>query len=386
MKYLIKMIKWIFGILVLLVAVLYLLGYDYLLKAVCVTYLRGHSTASIDDYPYFHNRIILSDVPQPWRTSKDYNQMTLTDSLRNHLERFHTVSFLIVQNGEIRYEEYWDGYDNEAKSNSFSMAKTIVTTLLASAIQDGHIKNLDQPISDFFPKYKKGLGAKVTVRDLSRMSSGLDWKENYYLPFNKTSQSYFDDDLDSLILHLDIVENPGKEFKYLSGTTQLLALVIEKAAGKNLTDYLSEKYWKPMGMNANGLWGLDGDGGVEKAFCCVYSNARNFAKFGQLYLQKGNWNGKQLIDTSFVELFTKPALAPQYGYSWWMDYQHNPPFYSMIGHLGQLVIVIPKHNLIIVRLGKMRNIMRKKIRGIPSDAYLYMKEVLKMLETDSTKN
>ena len=378
MRYLIKTVKWVFGFVLLFIALLYLSGYDYLLKAVRATYMRGHSTASIDDYPYFHNRVILSETPQPWQMSKNYNQMDLTDSLRDFLEEFHTVAFLIIQNGEIAYEEYWDGYSGESKSNSFSMAKTVVTTLLVSAIQDGYIKGMDQPVSDFFPKYNKGLAAKVTLGDLSRMSSGLDWKENYYLPFNATTQSYFDDDLDSLILGLDIIEEPGEKFKYLSGATELLAMVLQKATGGNITTYLSEKFWKPMGMNADGLWGLDGDGDIEKAFCCIYSNARNFAKFGQLYLQKGNWNGKQLIDTSFVELLTRPALAPQYGYSWWMDYEHVPPFYSMIGHLGQLVIVMPKYELIIVRLGKMRDITRKKIRGIPADCYLYMREVLKM--------
>ena len=380
MRYFIKAIKWILGFIILSIALLYLTGHDYLLRAIYVIYLRGHKTAYIDDYPYFDNRVILSDSPQAWRTSKDYNQMVLTDSLRNHLEKFNTVSFLIIQKGEIKYEEYWNGYGNNEKSNSFSMAKTIVTTLLASAIQDGYIKSLNQPISDFFPKYKKGLASKVTVGDLSRMSSGLDWKENYYLPFNVTTQSYFGDDLYSLVLNLDIIEEPGKEFKYLSGNTQLLAIIIEKATGRNITTYLSEKYWKSMGMNADALWGLDGNGNIEKTFCCIYSNARNFAKFGQLYLQKGNWNGEQLIDSSFVNLFTKPALAPQYGYSWWMDYSHKPAFYSMIGHLGQFVIVIPKHDLIIVRLGKARDILHKKIRGIPTDAYLYIREVLKMVE------
>jgi CubicO group peptidase (beta-lactamase class C family) len=217
----------------------------------------------------------------------------------------------------------------------------------------GKIKSLDQPVSDFFPQYKTGRAAKLTVGDLSTMSSGLAWDERYYSPFSITTRAYFDDDLSSTILKLPITEIPGKKFKYLSGNTQLLAMVLEKAVNMPLSKYISENFWKPMGAEQEALWQTDREGGIVKAFCCFASTARDFARFGKLYMQNGKWNGVQLLDSAFVAKSIVPhfAAAPQYGYGWWLGDYDGKDMYYMRGHLGQYTIVIPTDKIIIVRLG-----------------------------------
>ena len=164
------------------------------------------------------------------------------------------------------------------------MAKSIVVTLLGKAIMDGDIKGLDQPVSDFFEEYKTGFGASLTVGDLASMSSGMKWNEKYYSIINITTESYFSDDLRALILDQDIIKTPGEKFRYSSGDTQLLGMIIEKATNSNISDYARNNFTAPMGFESQALWQLDSEeSGMEKVYCCFASNAKDFARFGKLY-------------------------------------------------------------------------------------------------------
>jgi CubicO group peptidase (beta-lactamase class C family) len=384
MKKLAKALKWIAIFILIIVVGLYATGYGYILKGVRVVYMTGHTTAYIDDYPYFTNRSIETSSTQAWPENKGYNRITATQRLIETNEKYGTVAFLIIKNGQIIYENYAEGYGIDSKTNSFSMAKSITTSLLFKAIQDGHIKSLDQPVTDFYPDLKGEYASQVTVGDLASMSSGLNWDEHYYSPFSTVAQANYDDGLKDLILDNAITEKPGQGFKYLSGNTQLLGMVIEKATSKSLSEYLSQSFWRPLGMNDYGLWQLDGEGGIEKAFCCISTNARNFAKFGQLYLNKGNWKGQQLIDSSFVELATTPKFksSPEYGYGFWLSNYMDKEIFAMIGILGQYVIGIPEDDLLIIRLGHHRD--SEKIDALPSDLYIYIDEAYRMLSSEST--
>lgn len=384
MKTLAKFIKWLVIIILLIVIGLYATGYGYVLKGVRVVYFTGHTTAFIDDHPYFTNRSIETSTPQVWETHKNYNTLKPTERLKDTNEKYGTVALLIIKNGKILYEDYAEGYSKDSKTNSFSMAKSITTSLLFKAIQDGYINSLDQPLTDFFPHFKGEYATQCTVGDLASMSSGLNWDENYYSPFSMTAQAYYDSGLEDLIFDLAIDEKPSQTFKYLSGNTQLLGMVVEKATGKSLSEYLSQSFWRPMGMNDFGLWQLDEENGIEKTYCCISTNARNFAKFGQLYLNKGNWKGKQIIDSSFVELATKPKfkVSPEYGYGFWLSNYMDKKIFAMRGILGQYVITIPEDDLIIVRLGHQRDFL--KINNFPLDFYIYIDEVYRMLPSEST--
>ena len=379
MRILKKILLGIFIFFGILIAAVYIFNVDYLLKAVRTIYLNGHTTAFLDDYNYFDNRTIEDATPQPWPISPDYNKVRPSERLETLQKQTGTVAFLVIKNDSIISESYYDDYDKDSKSNSFSMAKSVVSAALGKAIMEGKIKNLDQPVGDFFPEFREGKSANMTVGDLSSMASGLDWDESYYSPFSVTTRAYFDEDLASVALGQKSVTDPGKAFKYLSGNTQLLAMVIEKATGQSLADYVSNNFWKPTGAEHEALWQTDREDGIVKAYCCIASNARDFARFGKLYLQNGKWNGTQILDSAFIAKSIQPrfAISPEYGYGWWLsDYKDKDIFY-MRGHLGQYVIVLPKENMIIVRLGH-RVGSRKKENPHSDDFFIFVDEAIAM--------
>ena len=382
MKVLKRILITLVALCAILVLLLYIFNYDYLIKAVRVTYLNGHKTAFLEDYNYFDNRTIQkSNLPQPWNISKNYNQTPPTATLEQIHKKIGTVAFVIIKNDSIWSESYYDNYTKDSKSNSFSMAKSIVSASLGKAILEGKIKSLDQKVTDFYPIFKTGKSADMTVGDLSSMASGLNWDESYYSPFSITTRAYFDPNLAEVILGQKAIEAPGKAYKYLSGNTQLLAMCIEKATNQSLADYVSESFWKPLGAENEAYWQTDKENGLVKAYCCIASNARDFARFGKLYLQHGKWNGKQILDSNFVAKSVRPRFeaSPEYGYGWWLSDYRNKKIFYMRGHLGQYVIVVPQDDLIIVRLGHS-NLSNKTGTAHSQDFYAYLDEAYKMLD------
>ncbi len=386
MKFLKNLLKWIVIIVGLSVALLYLTDTDYLIKAFRTIYLKGHKTAYLEDYKEFDNRTIEKGVGQEWPTHVDFNTVKETEALNTWNETLGTVAFLIIKNDSIWFENYYEGFGKASKSNSFSMAKSLVSAMLGKAIMDGKIESLDQPVSDFYPEFSGKYASKLTVGDLSSMSSGMDWDESYYSPFSITTRAYFYDDLEQMMLKVNITEEPGQSYKYLSGNTQLLGMIIAKATGVTLSDYLSNSFWKPLGCENEALWQIDNEkNGMEKAYCCVASNARDFARFGKLYKDHGKWNGVQLLDSAFIAKSVTPRFetSPQYGYGWWLIQNYKgKDFFMMRGHLGQFVMVEPSDNVIIVRLGHLNAKDPKSGDPFSKDIYGYIDEAYNMMGHD----
>ncbi|MCH9660544.1 MAG: beta-lactamase family protein [Bacteroidetes bacterium] len=378
MKYLKRFFKGFILLILSLIVLAYATDYEYILKGVRVVYLTGHTTAYIDDHPHFENEIISSSAkPEPWIKHKDYNRTIASEKLTATNKDLGTTAFLVIKNDSLWYEEYAAGYDSSSQTNSFSMAKSITSALLGKAIQDGYITSIKQPISDFFPQYE---GTNTTVGDLSSMASGLDWEESYTSPFSVTARAYYDDNLAETILNQKVVEKPGESFKYLSGNTQLLAILLEKATNKKLANYLSESFIEPMGFEHNALWQVDdSENRLVKAYCCIATNARDFARFGKLYKNFGKWNTKQLLDSSFVARSIQARFpeSPEYGYGFWLSNHLNKNIFVMRGILGQYVITIPEDDIIIVRLGHQRGSFVGK--PFTNDFYIYVEEAYKML-------
>jgi len=393
-KIILRIIQGILGILFISVVLLYVTGNDYIIRGIKLTYLKGEKTANIDDYAEFDNNIILAGHPQPWAKHPLYNQIPLTDTLQNELERYKSIGFMVAKNGEILWEQYWDDYSDESLTNSFSMSKSVVTMLLGKAIEQGYIKSMDQPITDFLPEYKDNQFAqKCTVGDLSAMTSGYDWEEDYYFPLNPTAKAYYGSNIEKQILSREFIEEPGQKFNYLSADTQLLAIILQRAVGVSISQYLQEEFWQPMGMEKDAYWSKDRADGMEKAYCCLNSNVRDFGKFGQLLLQNGNWNGKQILDSAFVQKMVTPNYKAfdkdepaEYGYSIWTDYTHQPQFYGLMGHLGQRVIVVPSEDLVIVRLGHQKDNREMGKGSLDNDTYYFVDEVMKILKTNNLIN
>ena len=381
MKTIAKILKWFIGIVVLIVLAFYITGYDYIFKGIRVVYFTGHTTAFIDDYTYFDNRSIENGNPKLVPQHKNYNSAEIPEELENTNQKFGTVAFLIFKEGKLWYEKYEEGYGPDSQTNSFSMAKSITTLLLGKAIEDGFISSLNQKVVDFFPELKGEFADQLTVGDLSSMASGLNWNENYYSPFSMTAQSYYDENIRDLILSLAVDEKPAQSFQYLSGNTQLLGMVVEKAVGKNISLYLSENFWKPMGMEANAYWQLDSqESGMEKTYCCIASNARDFAKIGLMVMNKGKWNGKQILNQEFIEKCIQPRFEQdtEYGYGFWLEKHQGKDVFAMQGILGQYVIGIPEDDVLIVRLGHQREV-KQPGEGFTSDFYDYLEGAYQML-------
>lgn len=377
-----KFFKWFSVTTLLVVLLFYIFDIDYLFRAVRTIYLRGYTTAFLEDYTHFPNRKIEKGVAQPWNLASDYNSVSATKTLAENHKNLKTIAYLIIKNDSIWHESYFDGFNENSKTNSFSMAKSVVTMALGKAIMEGKIKSLDQKVNDFFPEIKGKYANVVTLGDLASMSSGMSWDEKYYSPLSIVTRAYFDDDLKKVILGLEFKDKPGVAFKYSSGDTQLLAMCIEKATGMYISEYVSNHFWKPLGAENEALWQLDHEpDGIEKAYCCIASNARDFARFGKLYLNNGKWNGKQILDSTFVKKCITPRFkdSSHYGYGWWMHNIKGKKLYYMRGHLGQFVIVIPEDELIIVRLGHIKG-LQTNTDPHSNDLYVYVEEAYEMLK------
>lgn len=364
-----------------LIAVTYFFLPQYVQKALI------HLTPSIDDYKIFNNRTIKAGVAQPWKIHKDYNSYNMSSEDRIQMEALDPIAYLVIQDGKILYEEYWDGYSEKSLSNSFSAAKSVVSLLVGIALDEGHIKSLDQKVKDFIPEYNTPKNSILSIRDVLTMSSGLNWDESYSSPFSLTTEAYYGNDLPSLITSLVVVEEPGKKFNYLSGNTEVLAMIVQAATGKSISDYASEKIWTKIGSEHDALWNLDSKNGMEKAYCCFNTNARDFARFGQLILNDGSWNSEQIVSEKYIKEATSPAKwllgednkpLSYYGYQYWIiDYKGQQLPY-MRGILGQYIIPIKDKNAIVVRLGHKRS--TEYINQHPSDVYHYLDIASKILK------
>ena len=383
-----KLVKYLFIFLALAALAIQFAGYGYFWKALSATYLQGHSTAHIDDAGNFAQRKIATSQPLAWEKDTAFNREALSSATLSYLQQYKSAAFLITKNGKLLHETYFAPYTDASKTNSFSMAKTVTTMQVGLAVQQGLISSFDSPITQFIPEYANNArGAKATLAQLSAMKAGHDWTENYKMPFNVTTDLYYGKNAEKLILSQDFEREPGTEFEYSSGSTQLLGVILKRAIQKknpqsNVSEHLSQSLWQPLGMEQDAIYTLDRageEGGMERTYCCIFATARDFAKLGQLLLQDGQWGGKQLLDKAFVERMRKPDLQPYYGHSLWMDWTYKHPFYSLQGHQGQYVIVVPSLQLVVVRVGQYRNKAVLGLNGrIPLEVYSFVDEAVRL--------
>lgn len=360
-------------------------GRTYLYKGLVNTYFKGRSGPSIEEYQIFENREVKKGDYQPWAKSVSYNRTPVPSRHMEEFLKMGTIAFVIIKNDSLLHEQYWDGFNENSITNSFSMAKTFVSILTGIAIKDGYIRNVDQPVGDFLPQFRKGDNSKITIRHLLTMSSGIDFDEDYVSPFAYPAEAYYGSDLEKLTYKHFAKKKPGIGFEYLSGNTALLSFVLRKATGKTLSEYASEKLWKPIGAKNSAFWSLDHKDGNEKAYCCFNSDATDFARIGQLYLEGGNWKGNQIVPEDYVKQSIVPAdlidsegkKNERYGYSWWLlpHYNGHDIFYAR-GILGQYIIVIPDRNMVVVRLGRRREKRQKDEH--PIDLFTYINAALEM--------
>ncbi len=370
----------IVGFILLVLSLVFFLAPTHLRKAI----LHGH--ANIDDYKLFDNRLVEIAKPIPWEIDSLYNQKRINDAYLPVFDTFGTTAFVVIKNNKIRHEQYWDGGSDTTLSNSFSMAKSIVSLLIGCLYDEGKI-DLNQNVTDYLPDFKNTNGYQLTIKDLLTMSSGIEWDEGYSSLFSVTTEAYYGRGLENLVTGLDITHKPGIQFEYQSCNTQLLALIVEKASGKKVSAYASDKLWKPLGAEHPALWSVDSKDGIEKAYCCFNSTARDFARIGQMVLDSGQYNQQTILSKDYLAQATSPAIYLKgkdgdscyyYGYQFWiMNHQGHEIVYAR-GILGQYIFIIPSLQAVVVRLGKARS--DKQIRHAPADAYTYLEAAFEILK------
>ncbi len=330
-----------------------------------------YNFADIRDYKKFPKiRIPKADVPFIFYTPAKNEQVKLPKDItikgRKYnfdelLDKTKTVAFVVIRNDSVLYKNYLRGYDEASVVPSFSVAKSFVSLLVGIAIDEGAIGSVNDPVTKYLPELRNGF-EKVTIRHLLDMQSGIRFNEGYINPFGDVAKYYYGTNLRKYVKKMKVAKDPGEVFEYKSGNPQLLGMIVERAVHKNLADYMEEKVWKYIGSEHDASWSVDSKRHKEiKAFCCFNATTMDFAKIGRLYLNKGNWNGRQIVSKSWVEQSLDMADHKNYGiysYQWWhtvdnIDGKRTPSgdFFAE-GILGQFVYVYPQKKVIIIRLGK----------------------------------
>lgn len=380
LKFLKRLFTSLVILILLLVIGLYLSGNSYLFKGVWATYLHGEKSATISDAQYFATRPIAASAPKAWPESPSLNSKELSPLLSQYLDSTKSISYLLIHNDSIVQEHYWDLGSKQSQTNSFSMAKSITTMLVQIAIQKEMINSWESKVINFLPELQGEFASMLTIDHLAKMTAGLDWNEHYKNPFDITAQAYYGSDIQSLMMEkVKVVKKPGTVYEYQSGATQLLGLCLMEASGKSLSELAQEWLWTPLNAENAAQWHLDSEEGKELAYCCFNSNARDFARFGKLLINHGKWEGKSILDSSFIAESVRGEMNNFYGRSFWLyqDTQAGDVFY-MRGILGQYVIVVPARNAVIVRLGHHR---LQTVDHHPAELGIYLSESLKLLET-----
>lgn len=276
----------------------------------------------------------------------------------------NTQALLIIKDGYLVAEWYAEGHDAASYATSWSVAKSYTSTVLGMLYDDGLWSDLGQSMADYFPEWAGTEKAEITLRDLLTMSSGLEWSESYDASIGNIQDS----DAIQIVLSstpLDrpagkpLVHQPGSYWSYSSGDTMLLSHVIKVLGGQSATEIARQRLFGPMGMHASEWW-LDS---VDNTYtwCCLDAPSREFAKFGQLFLQRGVWGGERLLSETWVDMIVgeRANAYAGYGLQWWLNHPDSPDFdsalpadlYMALGHDGQSVGIFPSQRLVVVRNG-----------------------------------
>nr|WP_299202402.1 serine hydrolase [uncultured Brumimicrobium sp.] len=378
---------------------IFITGKTYLYKGIQETYLKGKSGPGIYDSIVFPVRVANHANPtEKWKVKSPL--LNINESSKEQLIALKTTSFLIVKNGEIIHESYYDQHNEHTKSNSFSMGKSFIGLLIGIAIDNHEISSFDAPITDYLP-FRIPNDEGITIRHLLGMSSGLNWSESGSNPLSDNAEAYYSSDLNEIMKKSRFDKKPGLAFEYLSGNSQLLGIILKEATGVSPTEYFEQHVWSKIGAEHDLFWSLDREDGFEKTFCCAYATTRDYARIGQLILNNGKWNGEEVISSETLNTLLSPfdLKEAHYGLHFWR-YNHpvHPAVYAR-GILGQYIVVIPSLNVVIVRTGHQRKgkyfIPRKKKKDVnfvlengykehhPLDLFDYFSALEYVLEKDN---
>jgi len=329
--------------------------------------IRSLTSLAPNSDDYLRDPQIHIDAPenhfqfQKTQTQKGKNiSITLEDNTVINLDTFcqlyNTEAFLIIRNDSIIFENYPVNDDYSRPVSSFSISKSIITSLTGIAIQEGYISNTDQYVWEFLPEWKAKGFKNLKIRHLMQHTSGMNFTKSIYNPTSDQVQFYYGRSLYRRMKRRKPQATPGETFDYQSANTILLTMVLEKASGIPIADYLESRLWQPLGMEASASWSLDrrGKKGMVRTFCCLQALARDFAKLGRLWMNNGHWDGKQIIPADYLQQIIKDERnGGRYRSGFRIVNGESNTFYTS-GLLGQYIYMFPDWNLMILRFGEHR--------------------------------
>ena len=303
------------------------------------------------------------------RALKAGKPLPLKMDLDAYFQEQRAAGMIILVDGKIRLERYGLDFTREGRWTSFSMAKSVTSTLVGLALKDGKIKSLADPVTNYLPGLKGSAYDGVTVRQLLTMTSGVKWNEDYNDPNSDVARFAYHqpepgvDVTVSFMRKLPREAEPGKKWLYKTGETNLIGVLVSQATGKNLSEYLSERIWKPYGMEAEANWQI-GNTGHEVSGCCISARLRDYARVGQFILEGGRIKGKpQLPNTWLAEATTKQAptgaAGGGYGFQWWT---RDDGSFNAIGIFGQSMLIDPKRKLVAVTVSSWPMATDRRVR------------------------
>ena len=266
-----------------------------------------------------------------------------------------SAALLVVHDGKLRLERYGLGFDASGRWTSFSMAKSVTSTLVGAALKDGFIKSMDDKVSAYIPEMKGSAYDDVSIRQLLTMTSGVKWNEDYADPSSDVARFNShkpEDGVESLVSYMRQLprEVPaGTRWLYSTGETNLVGVLVRRATNKPLATYLSEKIWVPAGMEQPATWLLSRSGN-EISGCCIQAAPRDFARLGVFIANGARINGQSIVPEGYLAEATTERVATNrpgrgYGYQWWT---YADGTFAARGIFGQGIFIDPKRKVVIV--------------------------------------
>ena len=279
-------------------------------------------------------------------------------TLTSYMNENHVKGIIVLKDNKIRLEEYAEGIDTETLWTSFSMAKSVSSILLGVALKDADIESLDDALKKYIPEFKGQDYGEVTVRQLLTMTSGIAWNEDYEDSNSDVAQMYkapcqnTESHILTYMKPLKFTHQPGTNWNYSTGETDLVGILIQKATGKSLSEYLSEKIWKPLGMENCAYWLADECSNLNIGGSGLSATLRDYVRLGSLMLDKGkvgdeNILSEEWLDNATALLYKVNDEGDGYGYLWW---RFKDGSYAAIGIFGQMIYINPHKNLVIAQI------------------------------------
>lgn len=321
--------------------------------------VRSPTTAIPSKVPIRDQTTISYWPTDDWRTSPPEEQGMDSQKLAQMLEEIdeqeiNLHSLLVIRNGYIVSETYFNSYQKETRHELYSCTKSFISTLVGIALDQEYIEGIDQSVVDYFPEktFKNMDDQKqaITIQDLLTMQPGFDWQEGDPI----YQEMYQSPDWVKLVLDTSMISSPGTQFNYCSGCSHVLSAILQQTTG-DTRDFAERILFHPLGIT-NIRWDADAQG-IPIGGWGLQLTPRDMAKLGYLYLQDGQWAGQQIVSPEWVNEATYTHVDLEgvqgYGYQWWTFPSISA--YMALGRYGQAIIVIPEHELVIVTTAALEN-------------------------------